>query len=173
MERAGIWSIRNKWNQGLGGFPRLSVSHLCCFLHVGFILFTADQLVPHGRTHGCWQLLCFAFYGFHTGGGFLFFLVSVKKILGRDSGWPILAQDQWPRVWGHLRQYHAIVRSIYRNMKKKQWFLEHHIKSVCLKYIDSQNNIILFKDTCIFKGHISNTLEWLLKREGTWVGTGM
>ena len=95
MERAGIWSIRNKWNQGLGGFPGLSVSHLCCFLPVGFILSTADQLVPHGRTRGCWQLLRFAFYGFHTGGGFLFFLVLVKKILGRDSGWPILAQDQW------------------------------------------------------------------------------
>ena len=157
MERAGIWSIRNKWNQGLGGFPGLSVSHLCCFLPVGFILSTADQLVPHGRTRGCWQLLRFAFYGFHTGGGFLFFLVLVKKILGRDSGWPILAQDQWPRVWDHLRQHNAIVRSIYRNMKKKQWFLEHNIKYVCLKYIDTQNNITYYSKIHVFSKDIYQT----------------
>lgn len=94
-----------------------------------------------------------------------FLSFSIQKILSKDSVWPILAQDQWPRVWGHLRQYYTIVRSTYRNMEKKQ---NESITQYQLCTFKTHTKTILYiiqRYTYIL-GHTSNTLEWLPKRGG-------
>lgn len=140
--------LQEQLKPGIWDFLGLCVSHLCCFLHVSFILF-CRRPVPHGRTRGCWQLLCFTFYGFHTGQEFSF-SVSVKKILGRDSDWPFLAQDQWPRVWGQLRQYYA--SKVFTETWKRNRMISITQCQLCtFKTYTYIRHYILLKDTDISK----------------------
>ena len=74
----------------------LIVSHLCCFLHVGFILFHCR---PAGSTwQDIWLLTAPVLHFMASTLERDFFLSFSSKILEKDSDWHILAQDQWPRV---------------------------------------------------------------------------